>query len=53
MSDQARFWMWIVALAVTCLFLGAVLSSAIGALRGHNGYHHSVEGTGGSHAGSR
>jgi hypothetical protein len=28
MSDQAKFWFWIVALAVTCLFLGAVLASA-------------------------
>jgi hypothetical protein len=28
MSDRARFWFWIVALAVTCLILGAVLASA-------------------------
>jgi hypothetical protein len=27
MSDQARFWMWIVMLALTCLVLGAVLAS--------------------------
>jgi hypothetical protein len=27
-SDQARFWFWIVALALTCLILGAVLASA-------------------------
>jgi hypothetical protein len=28
MSDHARFWLWIVMLAVTCLILGAVLASA-------------------------
>jgi hypothetical protein len=28
MSDQARFWFWIVALALMCLILGAVLASA-------------------------
>jgi hypothetical protein len=28
MSDQATFWFWIVALALTCLILGAVLASA-------------------------
>jgi hypothetical protein len=28
MSDQAKFWFWIVVLAATCLFLGAVLASA-------------------------
>jgi hypothetical protein len=27
MSDQARFWIWIVMLALTCLVLGAVLAS--------------------------
>jgi hypothetical protein len=28
MSDHARFWFLIVALALACLFLGAVLASA-------------------------
>jgi hypothetical protein len=28
MSDRARFWFWIAALAVMCLILGAVLASA-------------------------
>jgi hypothetical protein len=28
MSDHARFWFWIVVLALACVFLGAVLASA-------------------------
>jgi hypothetical protein len=31
MSDQARFWLWIVVLGVTCLFMGAVLALAASA----------------------
>jgi hypothetical protein len=32
--SEARFWVWIVALVLTCLFLGAVLASAAGARGG-------------------
>jgi hypothetical protein len=42
MSDQVTFWVWIVVLAVTCLFLGAVLSSALGAEHRHDGCHRSI-----------
>jgi hypothetical protein len=34
MSDQTTFWCWIAVLAVTCLFLGAVLASVVPALNG-------------------
>jgi hypothetical protein len=33
MSDQARFWLWIVMLAATCLVLGFALGSAARAQR--------------------
>jgi hypothetical protein len=43
MSDQATFWFWIVVLAVTCLFLGAVLASSAGAHGGHGACYWVVE----------
>jgi hypothetical protein len=33
-GSEATFWLWIVVLVLTCLFLGAVLASAAGARGG-------------------
>jgi RNA polymerase sigma-70 factor (ECF subfamily) len=37
MSDQAKFWLWIVLLALTCAFLGAVIASVARAQADHAG----------------
>jgi hypothetical protein len=43
MSDHARFWFWIVLLAVACLFLGAAMSSAVDAHDGNNACNQPVD----------
>ena len=43
MSDHAKSWSWLVLLAVTCGLLSAVLSSAVGAHGGDNGYTQPAE----------
>jgi RNA polymerase sigma-70 factor, ECF subfamily len=36
-SDQAKFWLWIVLLALTCALLGAVIASVVRAQADHAG----------------